>query len=438
MCGLRSLQSRQAQAKRRRDWRAAARLRSRRKLKPNPVPKETMPTSIALTPLSAVSQRNPYPYYQNLLEGPGLCFDEKLQCWVASSAAVVDEIFTHPDCAVRPTAEPVPPALSGSSAAAVFAQLIRMNEGTRHAGPKLALQQALGSLNLGAIQERSAYFSNLLAHQHGLPDSAALTPWMQDLPIYVVGDLLGFKEQELAQLSLWMADFVRCLSPLSSADELAAASVAARALLQRFQALLEFGSLQNESLLSRVQAEAKLSGWGDQDALLANLIGLCSQTYEATAGLIGNAIVALLTQPQLLQQLRTDPQLVANMLEEVCRFDPPIQNTRRFVTQACTIAGTQLQAGDSILLLLAAASRDPQANPKPHEFIQQREARRLFGFGHGRHACPGQHIALTIATAAIQNLLQLAPELDAAGLRWTYRVSPNARIPLFTSNQESL
>lgn len=397
-----------------------------------------MSTLPLLTPLSAVSHANPYPYYQSLLDGPGLYFDAQLQCWVASHAAIVDEIFEHPDCAVRPSAEPVPAALAGSSAAAVFAQLIRMNEGVRHAAPKLALQQALGSLNLSGVQERSAYFSALLARQHGLTENGAWTPWMLDLPTYVMGALLGFSEPELTQLALWMADFVRCLSPLSSAEQLTAASVAARALLQRFSALLEAGSTQRQSLLSRVQAEAKLAGWENQEALLTNLIGLLSQTYEATAGLIGNAIVVLLTQPQLIQQLRADPQLVASMVEEVCRFDPPIQNTRRFVTQACTIAGIPLQAGDSILLLLAAANRDAQANPMPHEFILKRSARRQFGFGHGRHACPGQNIALTIATAAIQSLLQFAPSLDADKLRWTYRASLNARIPLLTTKQESL
>lgn len=217
--------------------------------------------STSPTPLAAVTLHDPYPYYQSLLDGAGLYFDTQLQCWVASHAGVVDEIFTHPDCAVRPAAQPVPPALAGSSAAAVFAQLIRMNEGARHERPKLALQQALGSLNLSGIQERGEMFAKLLAHRHGLPDSAALTPWMQDLPIYVMGDLLGFNEQELPQLSLWMEDFVRCLSPLSSADELAAASAAARALLQSFQVLLASGSLQQQSLLRRVQEEAQLAGW---------------------------------------------------------------------------------------------------------------------------------------------------------------------------------
>lgn len=395
-------------------------------------------SSTSLTPTSAVCHPNPYPYYQSLLAGPGWYFDTQLQCWVASQAAVVDAVFAHADCAVRPAAQPVPPALAGSSAASVFAQLIRMNEGVRHRVPKRALQQALDTLNLSVIQARSEYFSGLLARRHGLPGSAALTPWMLDLPTYVMGDLLGFQEQELAQLAFWMADFVHCLSPLSDTDQLAAASVAARALLQRFRAMLESAAPQKESFLNRIQAEARLVGWDSQEALLANLIGLLSQTYEATAGLIGNAIVALLTQPQLQQQLRAEPQLAAPMLEEVCRFDPPIQNTRRFVTQACTIAGTQLQAGDSILLLLAAASRDALANPEPHAFILQRSARRLFGFGHGRHACPGQTIALKIATTAIQNLPKLVPDLERDTLCWTYRPSLNARIPLFTSTDQGL
>jgi cytochrome P450 len=223
------------------------------------------------------------------------------------------------------------------------------------------------------------------------------------------------------------------LLALSNAGQLAAASEAASALLLRFGQLLQACGARPASLLSRIQHEAALVGWANQDAILANLIGLLSQTHEATAGLIGNSLVALLSRPQLQKQLRRDRDQIGSLVREVARFDPAVQNTRRFVAQPTSVAGISLLPGDTILLLLAAAGRDPQANAHPNEFMLARPQRQLFGFGHGRHACPGQTIAITIATAALDTILSMPTALDAQRIGWTYRASANARLPLFST-----
>ena len=380
-------------------------------------------------PILAVCHSDPYPYYQSLLDGPALLFDAELKLWIASRAEVIEEIFANPHCAVRPSAELVPKAIAASSAGEVFADLIRMNEGSKHERPKLAMQLALSSLDLSNTAERSRYFAALLAKRHALTDGAALNGWMFDLPVYVVGDLLGFPESVLPQLAVWMADFARCLSPLSSEVQLAAASNAADALLQSFRQMLVSTSVQSASLVSRILHEAKLVGWDNLNAIVANLIGLLSQTYEATAGLIGNCIVTRLTHPYL----QIDAGKINSLVEEVARFDPPVQNTRRFANQATRIAGIEIKAGDAILLVLAAASRDPQTNHAPNDFILDRTDRRVFGFGHGRHACPGQKLACSITASAMEYLLESELNLNPDALQWTYRPSLNGRIPVFTS-----
>jgi cytochrome P450 len=118
------------------------------------------------------------------------------------------------------------------------------------------------------------------------------------------------------------------------------------------------------------------------------------------------------------------------VIGEVLRYDPPVQNTRRFLARAGAIAGQEMQEGDTILVVLAAASRDPSANPNPDRFDLSRVDRRLFTFGAGIHACPGESLATTIAQAAIAQLL--ASEVDPARLALpaTYRPSHNVRIAL--------
>jgi cytochrome P450 len=359
------------------------------------------------SPIAAASHSNPYPYYQRLQQGPALSFDPALGLWIASQAAVIEEIMANSDCQVRPLAEPVPKAIAGSSAGAVFARLMRMNEGAAHASARQVVGAALGGVDLHALAARSA----MLASVHGANDSKALNHYVFSFPTLVVADMLGFRDDQLAQVTEATRCFVRCLSPLSAPDALRAASTAAQTLGAAFAQLAKDDV---DGLAKDIGQRAARAGWDDADAITANLVGLLSQTHEATAGLIGNCIVALLCEPARVQQLRTYPELIDAFVDERAHVDPPVQNTRRFVAAPTSIAGVQLTPGDAILLLLAVPGQG-----------------KNLPFGHGRHACPGQAIALTIATAAVAHLLALPAALNGATLGWRYADSLNGRLPQF-------
>jgi cytochrome P450 len=158
---------------------------------------------------------------------------------------------------------------------------------------------------------------------------------------------------------------------------------------------------------------------------LANLIGLLSQSYEATAGLLGNCLIAL------QQHGAADILSLPAFVEEVARYDSPVQNTRRFMVQDLEIHGQLLRKGDAILLLLAAGNRDNAFNAKGDDFVQGRADRRSLSFGHGRHSCPGQALALKITTAILSDYL--AEGCTARPLQWIYQASVNGRIPRFIS-----
>jgi cytochrome P450 len=381
--------------------------------------------------IAAASHADPYPYYRKMLAGPALYFDADVRLWIASRAAVIEQVFDNPCCLVRPIGEPVPHAIAGSSAGAIFARLMRMNEGRAHALPRQAIGQALAALDPAAIADSTRRFATRLEEQHGLADGAAVTRWIFDLPTFVVAGLLGLGHAELPLLAQSTAHFVRCLSPLSTPEQLCEASTAAQALHDRFARLVRTATMAPATLVGDVVRQAAGAGWADQEAILANLVGLLSQTHEATAGLIGNSLVALIKDPGLEARLRADPRLACALVNEVARCDPPIQNTRRFVAQATKVAGVALQPGDTILMLLAAAGRDDVAYPQPDSLVLERPRLALPGFGHGRHACPGQALATVIAATAIQHLLALPDGFDAAALAWAYRPSANARLPEF-------
>lgn len=387
----------------------------------------TSPTSFAdmpVDPVAAVTHADPYPFYAELRAGPPLVWNEKLRLWVASRADVIESLLlAHGALRVRPAAEPVPRAIAGGAAGEVFGHLVRMNDGAAHQAHRLALQRALAGLDLHAVHAAA------LQVARGVP-SQPLSDALFSMPVQAVAHLLGFADETLPQVDRWMRDFVACLSPLSTAQELQGASIAAGELMMRFEALAADTAPRNGTLLAAVMAESDASAPLSR-SLLANIVGLLSQTCDATAGLLGNSLVALVRESSLRQAARTRDGLQA-IVEETARHDPSVHNTRRFAVEPITIAGTSLAVGEAVLLVLAAANRDPAFNPDPDSFTLVRARRRMLGFGHGMHACPGQALACTLAAAGLEALLGRAPDLDAMRERgWHYRPSANARIPVF-------
>ena len=384
-----------------------------------------------MTPFEAVTHADPYDYYARLRRHSELVFDADLGLWIASGASVVEAILEHPDCLVRPLHEPIPAAIAQGAAGDIVGRLMRMNEGAQHRCPRMVIEPALGSLGTENLAGIVAQVVETLDDPVGNPNE-----WMFRLPVSVIATLIGFAPSQLQEVAQLTREFVTCLSPLSDEAQLSEAHCGAARLRQMVQALLSDDD-KRSGFLDRLYGEYQASAWKDDEALIANLIGLLSQTCEATAGLIGNALIALQRNPDLFEGMQATPMRVAEWVAEVARYDSPVQNTRRFVAQRCTIGGSVLEAGDTVLLLLAAANRDPGANPAPDSFLPKRTQRRTFSFGAGRHQCPGQPLALAIASEVISAFLHRRPDLSALAYRWDYLPSLNGRIPRFYRDEET-
>ncbi|MGI8855292.1 MAG: cytochrome P450 [Thermomicrobiales bacterium] len=383
-------------------------------------------------PIVAVTHADPYPYYADLVARRPLYHDATLGLWVASGADTVAAVLTSDLCRVRPLTEPVPAALHGTPAGAVFRHMVRFNDGEGHCPFKGAVSAALGEITTTQVAERSGRWARLLADEsEPTRDSARLSRFAFHLPIYVAASLLGIPDDLLPSAAAWAGDFARCLAPGSDAAQIAQGSVAAGHLLTMFDALMP--TLRGEStddLLSILAREARRVGRDETEVIVANGIGFLFQAYDATAGLIGNTLLALASHLEIHACLVADPSLLPAVISEVLRYDPPVQNTRRFLARAGVIAGQAMNQGDAVLVVLAAASRDPLANPHPERFDISRADRRLFTFGVGIHACPGASFAATIAQAAIAHLLASGADPRRLAIPATYRPSHNVRIAL--------
>lgn len=411
---------------------------------------ETFPSDA----VAAATHPDPYPFYARrvaLAPIAPLDFDEALGLWVAASAEAVTAVLTCDLCRVRPPAEPVPRALLGSPAGEVFGRLVRMTDGAGRCPMKQAIAETLASVAGEAAAAESRRRARALAAELApAADPAAVSRFAFDLPAQVVASLLGVPPERLAEVARWTGDFVPCFSPLASPEQIEAGKEAAGRLLGLFRRLASaaadraaggglsapaaasgglIATAASGGLLAALAREARRLGRDDSAAVVANAIGFLFQSYEATAGLIGNALLALAARPEL--RAPASDGILPDVVREVLRHDPPIQSTRRFLAGPATICGRELPAGAAVLVLLAAANRDPAANPDPDRFDVHRADRRSFTFGAGPHACPGEALAVAIAAAGVEVLLRSGVEPERLAERYAYRPSANARIPIF-------
>jgi cytochrome P450 len=389
-----------------------------------------------LDPIAAVTHRDPYPYYARLAAERPFHRDHTLGMWVAAGARAVEEVLGSDAGRVRPPQEPVPRALAGSPAGEIFRSLVRMNDGRGHCPFKAAVSAALASPSPAQVAREAAHWAMVLEGERGPGgDRRRLHDFSFSLSAYVLGSLLGAPASALPSVAAWTDELVRGFAPASPPGEVERCQTAAARLHNLFAPLAR--DLDGPNLVAALAREAAKLGVDDEAVVVANAVGFLSQAYEATAGLIGNTLVALGTHAGLRADLESSPALLGDVIQEVLRHDPPVQNTRRFAAHDFRLAGQQIQEGDVLLVVLAAANRDPEANPHPERFQAARTDRRTFTFGTASHACPGQGLAAAIAQAGVERLLLTSgPALTRLAGERAYRPSANVRIPLFPGRNE--
>jgi cytochrome P450 len=239
------------------------------------------------------------------------------------------------------------------------------------------------------------------------------------LPISVICELLGVPFLDREQLRDW---FSRVLAATDAAERTAATAEASG----YFSALLEEKTRRpGDDLLSDLikvtdDEYERLS----RDELLGTMWLLLVAGHETTSDLISNGVLALLRHPGQLQLLREDPSLIGDAVEEMLRYDGPIETpTYRFTTEPIDFGGTTVPGGGELVLIaLGDAGRDPSRFPDPASFDIRRAPKGHLAFGHGIHHCLGAPLARLEGRIAILSLLQRCPDLaldaEPAELPW--------------------
>ncbi|SNR79668.1 cytochrome P450 family protein [Actinacidiphila glaucinigra] len=253
------------------------------------------------------------------------------------------------------------------------------------------------------------------------PDGRAdlIAAYAAPLPIRVICDLLGVAPGDRRDFRGW-TDALVAPDP----QRPSAAKEAVGAMLAYFgQLIARKRAHPEDDLLSAMIAARDDGDRLSEDELMSLTFLVLFAGYENTVQLIGNAVLALLTHPGQLAALRAEPGRTAAAVEELTRWDGPAPLAiRRFPLEDVTIGGVTVPAGETVLLSLAAANRDPARFPEPDRLDLGRSDTAHLGLGHGIHYCLGAPLARLETEIALDELLTRLPGLaldaDPAELRW--------------------
>ena len=247
------------------------------------------------------------------------------------------------------------------------------------------------------------------------------------LPFAVISRMLGMPEDDSESVRDWSHTLVQVLEPMLAPEELAKVMIAGENLRGRVTEVIEEKRKKPaDDLLSALIAVEEQGDRLSEEELLDQVMLLYIAGHETTVNLIGNGMLALLRNPEQLNKLIKTPQLIDNGIDELLRFDSPVQFTRRVALADIEIDGNSVAAGSMIFAMLGSANHDPEHfGPNADELdLARLEAPHHLSFGGGIHHCLGAVLARMEGRIGIGSLVQRFPnmELTDEPAKWNQRL----------------
>jgi len=284
-------------------------------------------------------------------------------------------------------------------------------------------------LIVGAVSQRAiarmepdvvALVDRLLDRMAGKRTLDLIDDFAAEIPVEVIGNLLAVPKAERGPLRGWSLAILSALEPAPGAELLARGNRAVSDFCDYLRRLVadrrrQPGDPGSDVLTRLILGEADGERLTESE-LLHNCIFLLNAGHETTTNTIGNGMHALFRHRGELERLAGNPALLPTAVEEVLRFESPLQLNNRVATGAIELGGRSVPAGTFLTLGVGAANRDPAQFPDPDRLDVGRKPNRHVAFGHGDHACAGMNVARMEARVAFGRLLARFPKIDLAGI----------------------
>lgn len=389
---------------------------------------DTPQTVIGLNPFEPGFFENPYEQYAAIRQADPVHHTE-LGPWMITRWADVHTVLRKPGTSVEdrnitmdgPSRRDLMRGLVGDDASATERSLAILNlDPPDHTRIRKLVSKAFTPRAVERIRVRAADLVDEiladLAERDGPID--LISELAFPLPFAVISEMLGMPDGDSVQLRSWSHTVTQVLDPLlvmENAEEILVAIGHMREVVD--DAIAWKRTRDDDDLLTAlIRAEDQGDVLSDEE-LLANVMLLFLAGHETTVNLIGNGTNALLDNPDQLALLASDPSLDTNAVEELLRFDSPVQFSRRIALEGFEIDGKQVDRGDLVMTCLGAANRDPaKFGPNAASLdLRRPDAREHVSFGSGVHHCLGAALARLEGQEAIGRLVRRFPGIERGG-----------------------
>jgi hypothetical protein len=245
------------------------------------------------------------------------------------------------------------------------------------------------------------------------------------IPILAIARILGVEEHRLREFREWSEGVILGLSATRTPAQTEQMNAAREAVYSYFVALMEDRRVapRDDLITDLVRLQAEGADLSDSEVAI-NLIALLVGGNLTTSDLIGNGVRLFLTHPEELAKLRADPSLAAAAVEEVLRYESPVDITSRIASHEMEVSGCPIHPTQTLTVSLRAANRDPSVFDEPDRFDITRKHAPHVAFGGGAHICIGAPLARIEAAAAFRELFYRFPKLRLAEQPLTWRSLP--------------
>ena len=386
---------------------------------------ERWQSGVAYNPLSTRTAQDPYRVYAALRERDPVHRSRLMNGWLFARHADVDTILRDNR---RFSNDPRKGKLSRQQRANLPSDeelTILLLDPPDHKRLRALVNKAFTPRAVNALEPRiRSLLGTLLDAVDDTAGFDLMQAVAQPLPVIVIAEMLGVPPKDREQFKIWSDQRARSLEPVLDAQERAASNAAGKALDAYFQPIVKErrSAPKNDIISALARAEEEGDRLTEREVLnMLRLLLIAGN--ETTTNLIGNGILALLRHPDQLQRLRDDPGLIPAAVDELLRFDSPVQTTFRRALEDCEVNGFPLRERDNIVLLLGAANRDPDAFDDPDRLDVGRGDRSHLSFGRGIHHCIGAPLARLEGRIVLETLLERFSQISLLTERPRFRNS---------------
>jgi cytochrome P450 len=353
-------------------------------------------------------QANPYPYYTALRRDNPVAWLEPLQCWAVSRYDDVDYALRTPE--IFSSANWLGQSIGDLSPAPEVPWMIETDP-PNHSRLRKLVNKGFTPRMVGRLEPRIRAIANeLLANARIQPEIDFVRDFSGALPVIVIAEMLGVESEHRLDFKRWSDNVV--LGTSRPTDEAARAQVrASNAEMRTYfeHAIADRRKTSREDLLTvLVQAEEERQTLTSDEVLaMAMLILLAGN--ETTMNLLSNTVLALQAHPADLARISREHVLIPQLIEEMLRYDSPVQIVFRRTTEAVELSGRTIPPNAVVFILIGSANRDERKFPDPDRFDLSRDPSEHLAFGFGTHFCLGAQLARLEAKVALEELFASCP-----------------------------